>query len=352
MKQHASTTAIVLIVGLAVAIPAYALSVGEVEVAFHLDPGEHPEGIAFDGDGNLYFGNRTDTPAGYASTLVRIKPGKDPETIASFAVSPLGTPSLLGLTTDQDGDVYAALVGGPDHGVWRVSSNGKHKTRIPGSENIAFPNALTFDAQGNLYVTDSGPVVHPVGGGIWRLARGASAFELWTDHVSLSPIDEGASSTSLFPGANGIAFRAPDTLYVANSERNLLLRVGIEADGSAATPEVIAGVPFPDGIAVDIEGQVHVALPGHAILPLVTGLPIRFPPLIVVNPDTGVWTGTTDAAYDDLFDVPLSIAFDTRPGRRTHLYATNGDLAIAPFPIGTGPRLTRADVGVRGYPLR
>lgn len=350
MRRKARNAAIALVAALAIAVPAFALAVGDVEVVLDLPVGQHPEGIAFDKEGNLFFGNRTETLTGFASELVKIAPGKEPVTIATFATAPWGTSALLGLATDDAGDVWAAMYGGPDHGVWRVSGNGNNKTWIPGSDDIHFPNALTFDAQGNLYVTDSGPVAGTVGGAIWRLARGGSSFELWSDDEALAPVQEPAGAPpSTFPGANGIAFYPPDSLYVANTEKSTLLRFEIRADGSAGPAELLSSVPFPDGIAVDQHGDIHVALPGHAVLPIILGLPIRFPPLVVVDADTGTWTGTTSAAFDDLFDVPLSVAFDTRPGRRSHLYATNGDLAIAPIPIGQGPRLVRADVGVKGY---
>jgi sugar lactone lactonase YvrE len=331
-----------VVVAIAIAAPVFALVIGDVETFLTLPSGQHPEGVAFDRDGNLYFGNRFAVAGGgFDSELRKITPdGKNDTVIATFAHSP-GS-ALLGLVTDDDGDVWAAVHGGADHGVWRVSGNGKNKVRIDGSAQINFPNALTFDARGNLYVTDSGPVVPPVGGAIWRLAKGASSFELWSNDVALAPLPIDPIGFPL-PGANGIAFFPSDSLYVANTEKGQVFRMPILADGSAGVAEAVTvffAVPTVDGIAMDVHGNIHAVLPGHAVL--------GAPPLVQVDPDTGVPTRTTSPAFDGLFDIPLSLAFDTLPGERTSLFVTNGDLTVAPIPIGQGPRLLRANVGVKG----
>jgi len=324
---------------MAITVPALALAIGDVETWLELPYGEHPEGITFDGDGNLYFGNRISVSGGYDSELRKISPdGKHDTVIATFAWSP-GS-ALLGLVADRDGNVWAAVHAGADHGVWRVPANGKRKEKIRGSEQVNFPNGLTFDAEGNLYVTDSGPVVDPVGGAIWRLARGAKKLELWTDDEALAPLSNNPFGFPL-PGANGIAFVAPDSLYVANTEKGQLFRIPIGSDGSAGKAEAVTAffaVPTVDGIAVDVQGHIHAVLPGHAV--------VGAPPLVEVDPADGVPTRSSAASFDGIFDIPLSVAFDTLPGERTCVYVTNGDLPVAP--VGQGPRLLRVNVGVKG----
>ena len=341
MRRHRKTAILGLVMTFAIAIPVFALALGDVETVLELPVGERPEGIAFDRDGNLYFGNRIVVAGGgFDSELRKITPdGKKDRVIATFARSP-GS-ALLGLVTDDDGDVWAAVHLGDDHGVWRISANGKNKKRIDGSELINFPNALTFDARGNLYVTDSGPVLPPVGGGIWRLAKGASRFELWSDDAALAPLPFDPIGFPV-PGANGIAFFPPDSLYVANTEKGQMFRIPILADGSAGPAEAVTSffaVPTVDGIAMDVHGQIHAVLPGHTVL--------GSPPLVRVDPATGAVTRTSLVAFDGDFDIPLSLAFDTLPGERTNVYVTNGDLPVAP--VGPGPRLLRVNVGVKGF---
>jgi hypothetical protein len=50
-------------------------------------------------------------------------------------------------------------------------------TRLPGTEQIVFANALAFDHAGTLYVTESYSMSSPTTfgpGGIWRIRRGVS----------------------------------------------------------------------------------------------------------------------------------------------------------------------------------
>jgi sugar lactone lactonase YvrE len=318
----------------------FALAIGDVETALKLNPGEHPEGIAFDRNGNMYFGNRINAPGGgFNSRLRKITPGgKHDKVIATFAHSP-GS-ALLGLVTDGDGDVWAAIHLGADHGVWRVKANGQGKTRIAGSNLINFPNALTFDNQGNLYVTDSGPVVPPVGGAIWVLRKGANQFVKWSTDAALAPLPFDPFGFPV-PGANGIAFVAPNSLYVANTEKGQIVRIPINANGSAGAAVAVTGlfaVPTIDGIAVDVHGNIHGVLPGHMI--------VGAPPLVKVDATTGAVTRSSAAGFDGIYDIPLSLAFGRDSGDQTNVYVTNGDLPIAP--VGQGPRILRVNVGVKG----
>lgn len=353
MRRHSleSTATRLRLVALAAFVPvivpvasdAQDPGVGEAETLLVLPDGDHPEGVTFDRDGNLYFSNRRGGPPGFQhSELRKITPGGQDTVIATFASSP-GS-ALLGLAADGDGDVFAAVDGGADHGVWRVSGNGNNRVRVEGSEEIHFPNAITLDAEGNVYVTDSGPVVPEVGGAIWILRRDASTTEVWSTDMALAPFPFDPFGFPL-PGANGIAFSPPDSLYVANTEKSQLVRIPILPDGSAGPAEEVTAafsVPTIDGIAVDVKGNVYCVLPGHAVL--------GAPPVVKVDPATGSIAAATLPGFDGLFDIPLSLAFDTLPGERTNVVVTNGDLPVAV--VGPGPSLLRANVGVKGLLLR
>jgi len=342
MNRHARNALLAFAGALAIAVPVYALAVGEVEVIRTFANDEHPEGIAFDRDGNMYYGQRTESASGYQSALHKVTPDGSKDTvIATFAASP-GS-ALLGLVVDDDDNVWAAFHAGDDHGVWKISSNGKNKSRISGSTDINFPNAITIDAKGNVYVTDSGPVVGEVGGAVWILEKGASSFEVWSDDEALAPADANPYGFPI-PGANGIAFFPPNSIYVANTEKGTLLRIPIESDGSAGDIELItSAVPVIDGIAVDTKGDVYGVISGHAVLGFIA-------PVVRIDTDSGAVERVTDADYDDDFDIPLSLAFNTKAGHRDELYVTNGNLPVAP--VGNGANILRARVDEKGFMLK
>jgi sugar lactone lactonase YvrE len=321
------------------------LRVGDAQRFLRLDPGNYPEGIAVGERGTVYVGNRRDDGEHFVSEILAIARDGSVSKVAALAELELdgdpGDDGVLGLATDSRGAVYAAVVS-PDpavHGVWRITCDGSRRARLPGSEGMTFPNALTFDARGNLYVTDS------FGGTVWRFARVGTrrhpAFGTgrpWAEHELLAPAPDDPLRFPL-PGANGIGFDLPNRLYVANTEKGLVVEVPINRDGSAGEAVVVAtGLLTADGLAVDARGGVHVAIPGHAILGMA--------PLVRVDPRTGSSTAGVAPGEWDEFDVPLSVAFGT--GRhQTTVFATNGDLPGVP-PEARLPGVVEVNVGVPG----
>lgn len=318
--------------------------------------GEHPEGIAFDRHGTMYVGMRTDDLAEgglLTSRVLKVSPGGRVSVLATLpATDDVEANGVLGLATDRDGTVYAAhdTRKRESKGIWRIDRDGS-TARLPGSERMEFPNALTFDEAGVLYATDST-------GSIWRFGPGGTG-RAWLEDELLEPYPEFDPLGFPLPGANGIAFYPDPTprLYVANTEKGLLLEVPIGPDGRAGAAVVVAGDPDPetlfvnplftiDGIAVDVTGDVHAVVPGAVLLSgMVPGVPRS--PVVRIDPDTGAVAFTVAPEDFDKFDVPLSLAFSTRPGERGTIYVTNGDLFSDPF--GPGPSVVGVTVGVAGY---
>lgn len=318
--------------------------------------GEHPEGIAFDRHGTMYVGMRTDDLAEgglLTSQVLKVSPGGRVSVFATLpATDVFEANGVLGLATDRDGNVYAAhdTRVRATKGIYSIDPDGS-MTRLPGSERMEFPNALTFDEAGVLYATDST-------GSIWRFGPDG-ADRAWLEDELLAPYPEFDPLGFPLPGANGIAFYPDPTprLYVANTEKGLLLEVPIKPDGRAGTAVVVAGDPNPetvflnplftiDGIAVDVTGDVHAVVPGAVLLSgMVPGVPRS--PVVRIDPDTGDVAFTVAPEDFDKFDVPLGLAFSTRPGERGTIYVTNGDLFSDPF--GPGPSVVVVTVGVAGY---
>ena len=333
----------------AAASPGHWLRVGDAQSFLRLDPGNYPEGIAVGKRGTIYLGNRRDDGEHYVSEILAIARDGSVSTVAELAElerdGDPGDDGVLGLAIDSRGTVFAAVVS-PDpavHGVWRITCNGSRRERLAGSEGMTFPNALTFDARGNLYVTDS------FGGAVWRFplvdTRRHPAYRTgrpWAEHELLAPAVDDPLGFPL-PGANGIGFDRPNRLYVANTEKGLVAQVPINRDGSAGEAVAVAtGLATADGLAVDARGGVHVVIPGHAIL--------GTSPLVLVDPRTG--NTTAGVAPDEWgeFDVPLSLAFGT--GRhRTSIFATNGDLPGVPPEVRL-PGVVEVNVGVPGASAR
>ena len=107
------------------------------------------------------------------------------------------------------------------------------------------PNAITFDSEGNLYITESW------GGAIWNVRPGGTA-ELWLQDDLLAPV-------TAF-GANGIAYMH-GALYVVNTDQGTVVKVPLRRDGSPGNPVVIAsGLNGPDGVTADAFGDLYLAV--------------------------------------------------------------------------------------------
>jgi sugar lactone lactonase YvrE len=318
-------------------------AMGEARMIYPLPQGNHPEGIAIDPRGTIYVGNRRDDGEHVVSELLVIAPEGSVSTLAVLAeleTEDPGGSGVLGLAVDPGGNVYAALVtfDPATHGVWRIGRKGWEQARLPGSEQIVFPNALAFDPRGNLYVTDS------IGGAVWRFPAGADPpGELWSQDELLEPAPDDPFGFPA-PGANGIGFHPPDTLYVANTEKGLIVRVPIDlADGSAGRPTLVASGPellSVDGLAVNALGGIHAVIAGHAVL--------GTSPLVNVDPTTGTTTSSVAASGFDEFDIPLSLAFGRGTRDRKSVYVTNGDLPGLP-PEAHKPGVVQVNVGVPGF---
>src|SRR5207245_3136388 len=100
-------------------------------------------------------------------------------------------------------------------------------------------NAIMQDHHGTLYVSDSFPNTADEGE-IYAVSR-SGGRTLWAHSALLAPHG--------FPGfgANGVAFdRTQSFLYVANTSDDLIVRIGVNTDGSAGAISI-----FADGAVID-----------------------------------------------------------------------------------------------------
>ena len=315
---------------------AQQLPAGHAETVLSLPAGNQPEGIAFDADGTMYVGNRYINGAGLkAAEILRVDSDGTVALFAELLPAPAAASGLLGLAVDEGGDVFAANVtfNPASHGVYRISEGGGQIERLAGSEGMIFPNAIAFDDDGLMYVTDS------IAGAIWRfdIDSGAPGAP-WAQHELLLPLAADPFGFPL-PGANGIAYDRPGSLYVANTEKGLVARVSINKNGSAGAVELVAAsllLATVDGIAMDARGDVYGVIPGFSVIGTF--------PLVRVDASAGIVAPVvTDPAEASKFDVPLSVTFGPAAADHKTAYVTNGDLPVAPG--GPGPSVLR--VGIR-----
>jgi hypothetical protein len=195
--------------------------------------------------------NTGDVVALVGANVVRIGPdGKQTSFPTTISGGAFGIP--IGIAYDSSHQLYAALPGAfapPPSGlagVLKLSSNGKSTTPVAGSSGMVAADGFGLDsATGNLYVTDI------FGNGIWRIGSDGSAH-LWTSGAT-NPLLVLPDGVKVFDNA----------VYVS-LEAGKILRIPINADGSAGTATVWAhiddpGVFFDDMTLDDRTGDVYVA---------------------------------------------------------------------------------------------
>ncbi len=154
-----------------------------------------------------------------------------------------------GLAIDAKGSLLAC-----EHKARRVSrteADGKVTTLVDKFEGkrLNSPNDLAFGRDGSIYFTDP-----PYG-----LPQQKEGKEMDFNGVyRLTPKGELTALVKDFERPNGIAF-APDrkTLYVADSAKRHVRAFDVKADGSLANGRIFAEVPGPDGMKVDVKGNLY-----------------------------------------------------------------------------------------------
>ena len=206
----------------------------------------HPEGIAADAQGNLYVADfDVSKAAGPGNIVVFDRAGRllRKLDVAGSSALLLGIAfhPLTGALLVIDFGNQQVLTVDPQTGAAVPFAS------IPGGA-AAGPNALAFDALGDVYISDS------FQGRIWKTSAAGGAVSEWVSDPLLT--------TSGVPpfGANGIAFnRAGTSLFVANTGNDTVVRIPVEG-GVAGAPEVfVNSINGADGLLIDGDDNLWVA---------------------------------------------------------------------------------------------
>ncbi len=233
-----------------------------------------PTGLAIDGSGNLYVADSLNHTIRKVSSLAVVgtlagMAGTPGSTDATGLLASFNTPT--GVAVDGSGNVYVGDKG--NDLVRKVTSGGVVSTLAgiagsagsqDGSANVEFnqPQGLVMDGSGNLVIADSGNHV------LRKLTAGGTASTL---AGGVGPgSGDGSGGGAGFYGPLGVGVDASGNAYVADT-RNATLRT-ISTLGATATLAGSAGTPGssdgsgaaarfngPDGVAVDASGLVYVA---------------------------------------------------------------------------------------------
>jgi len=205
------------------------IAMGEVQ-AFGPPTPMRTEGITFDANGNLFV-SAIDSTAD--DQLLSIGTDGSSTLVAEAA-------SILGLASDPNGILAAAI----DTGELLLFDPSDGSSEVI-AQDLGAPNFVVTTPWDTFLVSDD------------------TIGEAAIDEVT----PEGATSTWVqgVPTPNGMVFSLDgQTLYVASTfQEPGLWRVPVSANGQAGTPEkwvTFASQTTPDGVAIDSEGNVYVAL--------------------------------------------------------------------------------------------
>lgn len=235
-----------------------------------------PEGVAADGQGNLYVADSG------CNRIRKILPGGVVTTLAGSGAygSADGTGAAAsffyprGVAVDAAGNVYVTDSGSrkirkvsPGGAVTTLAGTGMHgNIDGPGAEaTFAAPTGIAVDAAGNLYVantaTDTIRKITP--SGIVSTLAGSGA----------KGSADGNGTAATFRSPYGLALDAEGNVYVADHGNEKIRKVspdgtvttfaGSGATGGADGPGAAASFSTPFGMAVDAAGNVYVADSGN-----------------------------------------------------------------------------------------
>ena len=277
-----------------------------------------PQGVAVDGAGNVYIADainstlRKLTPAGVVSTVAGVagQPGS-----ADGTGSGARFLSPQGIAVDGAGNVYVADFG--NQAIRKVTPAGVASTVAGSPGNLGnvdgtgpnarftYPQGIAVDAAGNVYVADTENFTI-------RKVTPAGVVSTLAGRAGAAGSSDGSGSSARFSWPEGLAVDAAGNIYVADRFNHTIRKVtpaGVVTtlagsagkSGSTDGTGSAAGFFNPQGVAVDVAGNVWVADTGNNAIRRVTPAGVVTTPIGVRGPLVGNFPGP----------LPASLAFPT-----------------------------------------
>ena len=278
------------------------------------------EGVVIDKEGNAWGGGRNGkvykvSPDGKVQEVVQLPEGSIPNGVAldragNFVYCDLGKKAMMRCAPDGKVSMIADRVG---------------------SVTLTLPNFCSYDAEGNLYVSNSSTCdINTLGP---ELANPAPNGAL----VCIRPDGRGEVIAEGLYLANGTAIDPnEDAVYVLESTRYDCLRIQIKKDGTFGKPEVYSKdfPAIPDGMAFDVDRNLYITLPAR-----ITGSGFAAANQIIKVDPNGNWSMLIEDTAGEKVIFPTNCAFGG-PGLQ--------DLFIANL---EGEHFARVHTSFHGHPL-
>jgi DNA-binding beta-propeller fold protein YncE len=242
-----------------------------------------PIGIAVDASGNLYVADtdndtiRKITPEGVVTTLAG-RAGIFGSADGTGSVASFSYPQ--GITADASGNLYVADTDNatirkitPEGVVTTLAGKAGTYGSADGTGAAAsfyWPKDITVDASGNLYVADSGNVTI-------RKVTPSGVVTTLAGKAGTIGYADGTGTAAIFAYPEGIAVDANGNVYVADSGNSTVRKItpagvvttiiGVYGNPNNSTGLLPASIYAPTGIAVDSNGNLYITVP-DAVLTL------------------------------------------------------------------------------------
>ncbi len=314
-----------------------------------------PRGLLFDGSGNLYIADHQDRRVRKVATngIITTFAGNGSSSSSGdggqATAASIGDPN--GLAIDGSGNVYIATYVGKN--VRKVNISGIISTFAGSSSSgyagdggsanatstkLTSPLGVTFDANGNLFITDYGVgCVREVSGGI------ISTYVSNPGIAAKGYYGDGGPATAAQIGAYKSVFDKSGNLYIADWDNNRIRKVNASGiistfagtgtatesgdGGNAAT----ATLHNPSGVAFDASGNLYISDYGNSAIRKISNDTPRFS--IGYNQSATICMGTTLTLSSELAITDDWV--DTKVTWTIVSGATNGSLTSSYAPTGT-----------------
>jgi hypothetical protein len=229
---------------------------------------------------------------------------------------------IAGLAIANDGSlIVTAWNASGTPVVLQVSTEGNIELLATLQEAI-FLNGLTCLQDERYLLADS------FRGAIWEFNLADKSTKIWLEHPMLAR----SNSESQIPAVNGLKF-FDGYLYASNTEKQLILKISVDASGNPSEPEVWVTNNNIDDFAFDIDGNFY-------------GATHIFNSVVKITPDGKT---TTIATAEQGVIGSTAVAFGRTENDNTFIYVVGNGGMFLPPPTGIVPSgVVCLDVGKKG----